>query len=579
MIPSTLHQNINIDIDEKRGKFIIHCPFHHNNLIKNMPNRRFDAKRKVWVAPAIRHNFNYIKSKLDNNTTVFSPAALEYLKGMENKYTSTGTISNLKKFPVWHQFKTTPRPAQQKTLDVVYDMDMAALLIDMRVGKTKIIIDLASAYFLDQKIEWVLIVCLYSITDVWVNELKKHCPIDYDAHVLDTSNPKKFDKWLNDGNKFKWLIVGVESLSQGSAIKYCEKYTLCNFNILMVVDESYKIANPSAISSNNCVKLGRNVKKRIIMTGSMSPNGLINLYMQYEFLSPDIIGIGDYYSFRNRYCVMGGFENKQIIGYQNVDELMELISPYTVRISQSEALDIEPPTFISRKIKLNPTQRELYASLKKKKMCDYDNNTLFIQNSLEITLRYQEIVGGFVSLPTNNNNLGGEKFYTTKIKGENPKINEIINIANDLPCNIIIWARFQPEIQLIVSTLREIWGDDQVVQFHGGNVKTRDDDKLKFSKGGIKFMVANQTVGGAGVDFSAADAMIYYSNTFRYVDRDQSQQRATADGKKNSVLIIDIIAPGTVDELIMEAIIHKKDVSQYIKDNIQRANSLLLGDN
>jgi hypothetical protein len=61
------------------------------------------------------------------------------------------------------------------------------------------------------------------------------------------------------------------------------------------------------------------------LTGTPVTKGPEDVFSQFKFLDPYILGYESFYSFRARYCIMGGFEQKQIVGYEHVDELIKML--------------------------------------------------------------------------------------------------------------------------------------------------------------------------------------------------------------------------------------------------------------
>jgi len=569
-----MDQKIKVEYDAKTGRFLIACPFYLNSLPRGLPTRRWDGKNRHWTAPAIRANVQFIDNKFGPSVAHFSERARDAIICLKEKYaTMEVERKSVKRFPSWYPFKTQPRKKQQEALDKGYGLHALALFMDMRTGKTKVVIDIASALRMQDEIDHVLIVCPLSIRRNWLHEIADHAPFPIDAHLLDTSKPKKFDDWMARKHDFKWLIVGVESLAAGSATKYCERFLMASLKALMAVDESSKIKNHQATRSKNCVDLGKKAKVRIAMTGTPIANGPMDIFMQFEFLDPDIIGIGDFYSFRNQYAIMGGYEDRQIVGYQNLEELIEIIEPYIFQVRKSEVFPDAPPSiFIHREVQLNPDQRKLYDQMRKEKKVEGDNKSLIVQNTLEKMLRLQEITSGIVSWASTEEQRerGESKFYRELIPGENPKIAELLDVTDEYDGPTIVWCAYVDEIQLVCAALRKKFGDDQVVELHGAVDEHQRDINVKklFQGGHARFLVGNAATGGMGLTMSIAEIEVYMSNTFNYIDREQSQERAFGPDKKNGTVIIDIIAERTVDEHIVEALSQKKNVSEYVRGSI-----------
>jgi SNF2 family DNA or RNA helicase len=73
--------------------------------------------------------------------------------------------------------------------------------------------------------------------------------------------------------------------------------------------------------------------------------------------------------------------------------------------------------------------------------------------------------------------------------------------------------------------------------------------------------------GGIGLNLTQATTVIYYSNTFSYEDRKQSEDRAHRIGQTaDKVLYIDLQAQNTVDSKIIAALLLKENLATYMND-------------
>lgn len=579
-----MSQKIRVTYDETKGRFLIACPYYLNSLPKSLPNRKFEVKNKYWSAPAIRANVEHMVAKFGPSVCSFTPEAQAMLDSSLRRYKEAKALArdNSPKFPTWYPFKTQPRKKQMEALNKIYGLKSIALFMDMRTGKTKVTIDLGCALRMEDKLDLILVVCPLSIRKNWVREINVHAPFPIDVHLLDTSKPKEFDKWIVSKSDIKMLVVGVESFSSGSAFSCCERFLLTGVKTLMIIDESHKIKNASSLWFQKCYSLGRMAETRLIMTGTPTGGTPMDLFAQFEFLDPDIIGMGDYYSFRGQYAIMGGFQEKQIIGYQNLEELMEIIEPFVFQVRKDEVFpDAPPKIYIRREVKMNKEQERLYKSMKKDKMVQTGNKELLVQNTLERMLRLQEITGGIVSysIPEEQQVAKGPKFYREYIPGSNPKLEEVLDVTEEYDGPTIVWCAYKEEIFLVAKALREKYGDDQVVELHGDiDEDTRDINvNVLFQGRKARFLVGNAATGGMGLTMSVAEIEIYFSNTFNYIDREQSEERAFGPDKKNGTIIVDIVAERTVDEHIVEALDRKQDLAEYVRGTIDDLKDRLYG--
>ena len=77
----------------------------------------------------------------------------------------------------------------------------------------------------------------------------------------------------------------------------------------------------------------------------------------------------------------------------------------------------------------------------------------------------------------------------------------------------------------------------------------------------LRFFVGQPKTGGYGITLTAANTMVYYSNSYDLEIRLQSEDRAHRIGQKNAVTYIDLVSPKTIDEKILQALRDKIDIA------------------
>lgn len=556
-----------VDYDHRTGRFLIRLPYALNGLVRGMPNRRWNGKERAWTAPAIRTNIEYIERVFGTTPgTTYTDAARERLRAGVQRVTAAP-----RQFPTHYAFRLSPWQCQRTALDKVYGMTAAALFMDMRTGKSRVVVDEVSALRMEGRLERVLILPPLSVRRSWQREFAKIATVPYDLLLLNTKDGgKEFDAWNAKPHDLKVMVVGIESLSAGRAEQFCARFLNTSTRSMCVVDESHNIKNHAATRSERAVGLGRMAEFRRILTGTPLAKNPMDLYMQFEFLDPNIIGLGDFYSFRNRYAIMGGYDDREIIGYDNLPELFELLAPFVYQVRQSEVpeLALLPKIQVLREVELTKRQRELYKRIEDEGQLMEREGAISVQNVLERMLRQQEIVGGFVSYENPN---GPDKFRRERIEGANPKLDELLNVTEEYVGPTLIWCAYRPEIELVATALRERYGANQVVEIHGGvDEQERDARVQAFQSGRVQYVVGNAATGGVGLTMSRAQVNVYYSNTFNFIHRVQSSERSTGIAKKHPVTEIDIVAIDSVDETLIEAREQKLDVSEFVRRGLSR---------
>jgi len=563
-------QDIVIDYNANKGRFEIAAPFIMNGVAKSLPSRRWNKAARKWFAPAVRANAAYIR---DNISVMGKARITEQAKAAIADILTEEQNRIMAKLPSWYKPKLPMRKYQKDCADKFFGAKFGGLFMCCGSGKTKVAIDLVAAKAMENasEVDSVVVACPYSVRDNWLDELSKHCPIGYEATVLDISKvtgKRRYEEVVSATDRLRVIIVGIESLSSGSALSYVDRF-MGSGNCAFILDEMSKIKTHNAKRTKRIIDLGKKATFRLGLTGTPVTQGLQDLYSQMEFLSPNIIGYGDYYSFRNRYLVMGGFNNKQIIGYDNVDELLEHVNNHVFQITWQEALpELPPRTYVVRRVSLTPEQRTVYNSIKQDKMIQDGDNVLTVKNALEQMLRLQQVTGGFVPCEVTDALTGNVGLSVTPVPSN--KVNEVVAVGTENEsASVIVWARFRAEIELIATTLRHKFGNNAVVEFHGGlSAEERWESVRRFENNEARFLVGNQATGGIGINLIAASIVIYYSNTFSLEDRIQSEARNFRMGQKNAVTYIDLVCSDTVDDNVREALVTKQSVADYVRDSL-----------
>ncbi len=551
-------------VDYDGEDFIVNCEFFDNARAKGAPTSIFDKTMGHWILPHTSANAKYINdSYKDREIGITARAAmLEFLHKKEKQAD--------KDFPAHFKFKTQPRPYQMDALNKAYGMDEFAFIMEMRTGKSFVDINLTSQYFLEGKIKnWLIVTFPGAIKSTWNLQLKEHCPIPYNAKLMQSGAKKKLEDWIDTPyDELKVLIVGIESLSNGSGPQLIERFA-SSADTKFTIDESTCIKNPKAKTkskrrtrSSLCWDVGGISKIRTILTGTPITQGVEDLYSQYRFLNWQILGFKSYFAFRNRHCIMGGFEGRKIIGFVGVDKIVAKIAPYSYQITTKEAIGL--PKEITDTVMVEPSteQHRLLKELGNPyDMCtSIGDKELEVETILERMIRYQQIVGGH--FPWNENK-------ETRIEplSTNPKLDALTGIIETIPISekIIIWARFIPEVEAIA----ELFPDS--ITFIGGMTdEYREKAQVEFMKpDGPRFWIATQQASARGIELASASVHIFYSNSFSYDERKQASMRTNSSHQKSdSILYIDICMNHKIDRHIIEVLRNKQNVAEYIQKAI-----------
>lgn len=456
------------------------------------------------------------------------------------------------------QYKTIPYKHQEKALILSRDKINFALLMEQGTGKTKVILDNAAYLYSRGLIDALVVVAPNGAHRNWVdNEIPDHLP-DWCAHFdyfhksnLTQTWRSRLQQVMEADNRLRVFSLHVEGFTSEKGKKILED-CLQKFRCMMVVDESTCIKNSGAKRTKYLVRVGKWAAYRRILTGTPITRGAEDLYTQFLFLDPMILGFDSFYTFRNHFCLTNRFH--AIIGYQNLDELAQLIEGHSFRVLKSECLDLPPKVYKRWPIELGPEQRRVYDDLRKEYIAQFEQEEIVEELAITRLMRLQQIACNWWP--------GAEDGVLRPIETPNPRLQALQTILENVIGKVIIWARFRSDLEMITRTLGK-----QVVPYYGGiSSDARAASYRRFQEDdSVQYFVGNPRSAGRSLTLTAASTVVYYSNMFDLEFRLQSEDRAHRIGQVgDSVVYYDIDAVRTVDQNIIKALRSHKNVSDMV---------------
>lgn len=434
-------------------------------------------------------------------------------------------------------------------------------LFEMGCGKTLTTIAVAGALYNLGKIDRVLVVAPTSVCSVWPHDLNQFATFPWEARVL-LGDKKKRLKALNELENWPFKALRIAVINYESTHREGIFEALAAYKPdLIVCDESQRIKNPSAAQSKALHKLGDAAPFRMILSGTPVQNNAVDLYSQYRFLDPAVYG-ANFYAFKNRYCIMGGYGQHQIVGYRNMDELVEKEHSVAYRVTKEECLDLPQQTFINRYVQFTDAEQAIYEQLRKSSFLELETGeNVTATTILTMYLRLMQLTGGFLTADE-----------STRPKQVNTaKLDALADIVDDYVVDagkkLVIFARFRAEIAAIENLLRlrkiqygSIYGD--VPMEERGKIvedfQTNPDTKV---------FVAQIQTAGLGITLHAASTAVFYSYDYNYANYAQALARIHRIGQRLPVTYIHLVVDGSIDEKILAALENKEDMAKTVVDS------------
>lgn len=434
-------------------------------------------------------------------------------------------------------------------------------LFEMGCGKTlTAIATMGTAYELGA-IKKVIIVAPTSVCSVWPKEFEEYADFKHNVAVLLGDKQKRLAT-LRSLDAFPFEALKVAVINYESTWREGLFEALKDFGADMVIcDESQRIKEPKAKQSKAMHELGDLAKYKLILSGTPIQNNAIDLYSQYRFLDPTVFGT-NYFAFRNRYAIMGGFDRRQIVGYKDLDKLIQKEHSIAYRVTKDEALDLPEQTFLTQFITMEGKDKALYDKIKRDSFAELENGgQITAPTVLTKLLRLQQFTGGFIQADEGTR---PQFVFDGKIKALEDILDDYVLSTGK---KLVVFCRFRPEIDLISEALKK-----KKIKFCSiyGDIKIEDRGPIVAdfqTNPETKVFLAQIDTAGLGITLTAADTCVYYSENFNYAAYSQSLARIHRIGQKNRCTYIHLVVERSIDETILKALAKKEDLAKTVVDD------------
>lgn len=541
-----------ITVDHVKDLLVVRFKFSHEFVerIRKVPGRKWNPDAQHWTVPA---------SEAKTLARAFEPFSLAIDPALLGE--TEEPELEVPKVPKRYIFKTEPYDHQRIAFSHAVTKKRFALLMEMGTGKTKVAID-ALQYWYERK-DWQvsLVLAPKAILHNWTREVEVHGR-SLTARVIE-GTPKQKVAIASTPKPGTVYVMNYEGLLNEDLFEALQRLPIG----AMILDESTRIKNPKARQTKLSWKLGKHVPLKLVLTGTPITQSPLDAFGQFFFLDPAILRHTSYYSFRNEFAQLGGFNGKQVVAYRNLPRLKKRIHDHSFRVLKRDCLDLPPKVYRRITFKLDPKQMKVYEQMQSDAVVALKETTSVATNVLVKLMRLQQITSGYI---------GDEDGEVTHLP-KNAKLEvarEVIEEVVEGGHKVIVWTRFRPDIELLSTALRKAKIDH--VTFHGDTADRQGTiDRFQNERDVSVFLGQIQT-GGMGITLTAADYVVYYSNSFSLQDRLQSEDRPHRIGQDaERVTYIDLVAEETVDELVLDAISQKKNVADYVTGDAKNILSQL----
>ncbi|MCB6993227.1 DEAD/DEAH box helicase [bacterium 210820-DFI.6.37] len=437
-----------------------------------------------------------------------------------------------------------PHDYQQYAISYIETHPVAAVLLDMGLGKTSITLTALGDLLFDSfEIHRVLVVA----------------PI----RVASFSWPAEIEKWDHlEGLKYS-VAVGTAVERVAALKKPADIYLINRENVqwlisesgipfdfdMVVIDELSSFKNHQTKRFKALMKVRPKVKRIVGLTGTPSSNGLMDLWAEFRLLDMgERLGrfIGQYRTSYFRPDKQNGqvvFSYKPLPGAEK--QIYNKISDITISMKSTDHLQM--PELINSRYTVYLSEKEdsHYADLKKDLVLQLPDGDITAANAASLSGKLSQMANGAIYTDA------GETVAIHERKLD--ALEDIIEAANGKPVLVAYW--FRHDLERITERLHKL-------KIPCSRLDT-DGSIRKWNAGEIPVALIHPASAGHGLNLQGGgNTLVWFGLTWSLELYQQTVARLWRQGQASKTVVVQhIITKGTIDERIMKAL-SEKDTTQ-----------------
>ncbi len=320
-----------------------------------------------------------------------------------------------------------------------------------------------------------------------------------------------------------------------------------------ILDESQAIKNPLAQVSKAARLL--NAEHRLVMTGTPVENNTFELWSQFNFLNPGLLGSMDY--FRKEFAAT--IESREEESVETATLLRKLVFPFILRRTKDQvAPELPPRTERMIYTDMEAAQRKLYNQTRDR----YRGMLMGLIDTQGINDVRMKILEGLLRL---RQICIHPALVEPTFKGESAKFEILLETMETLQAEkhkALIFSQFVQTLSLLRAHL-----DERHIPYTYLDGQTRDRQKqvdIFQNDMSIPFFLISLKAGGVGLNLTAADYVIHLDPWWNPAVEMQAADRVHRIGQDKPVFIYKFIARDSVEEKILKLQERKKELVEQL---------------
>ena len=447
--------------------------------------------------------------------------------------------------------KFNPHKYQQYAIDFIIKNPVAAILLDMSMGKTAIcLMAIQHLMYESFEVNKVLVICPLRVTLTWRDEIHKWSQLNGLTYSIVKGTAAQRKKALQaDADIYIINRENVPWLINTSGVPF-------DFD-MVVVDELSSFKNHQTARHKALMKVRPYIKRIVGLTGTPVSGGLMDLFAEFKLLDMgERLGrfIGQY---RLNYFKPDRVNGPIVYSYKLLpgaeEKIYDKISDITISMKAVDYLDMPELITTEYPVYLDEDEMEKYEELKKDLILSTPEHEVTAANAASLSNKLSQMANGAVY--TDDKEI--IKFHDKKLDA----LEDIIESANGKPLLVAYW--FKHDYTRIVERLEKIG-----VKY----MKIDTEESIrKWNNKEIPVALIHPASAAHGLNLQqGGNTMVWLGLSWSHELYSQACCRLYRQGQsEGTVSIIHLVTKGTIDERIMKALSQKENTQSALIDAVK----------
>ena len=321
---------------------------------------------------------------------------------------------------------------------------------------------------------------------------------------------------------------------------------------MVVYDESTFLNTPSSTRWKICETMFTNIKRKVLLAGKPSPNGILDLWGQIYLLDQGKRLFGSLENFRTcKFMVTGGDVYKRYEPMRGTAEwVAEQLADLVTTIKPHEKLQLPELIEIDIACEMGSSEQKQYERLEKRDIFEGNAFRKICDNPASSLMSLRQMAQGFMYAGKDDQEKAPEMVHHHKIEA----VQEIVDGNAD--SNILIAVQFIEDVKRLQAKFK-----CPAIYSKTTDKETADYIK-RWNAGNLPMLAVHPASVAHGMNLqSGGNIVIWFGLPWDLDHYDQLNARLHRSGQDKVVRVYHLIMKDTIDEVIM-SVLKKKDVTQ-----------------